>query len=181
MKPCPYCAEEIQDDAVKCRYCGEWLDESQRPTASAYYGPRGYVWNYEYRSKTEVWGWPLVHVAQGIDPRTGAPRVARGIIAIGNVAVGAVALGGIALGGFTFGGLSLGLLAVGGMAVGAAALGGLALALYLAVGGLAISLQYAIGALALAPYAISSTGVDPEFLRRLERWWPAIRDIFPGQ
>lgn len=70
MKPCPYCAEPIQDDAVKCRYCGEWLDESQRPAASgAYCGPRGYVWNYEYRSKTEVWGWPLVHIAQGIDRR----------------------------------------------------------------------------------------------------------------
>lgn len=126
-------------------------------------------YGHEYKSSKTLWGWPLVHIVQGMDPDTGRPRIAKGILAIGNVAIGAIAVGGTTFGGLTLGGFSVGLISIGGMSVGIlAALGGAALSLGIAIGGLAIG-TYAVGGFVLGFQVLGGNARDPQLLKLFNR------------
>jgi succinate dehydrogenase hydrophobic anchor subunit len=43
MKKCPFCAEEIQDEAVKCRFCGEFLDKASKDKTKWYFSTSAIV------------------------------------------------------------------------------------------------------------------------------------------
>jgi hypothetical protein len=126
--------------------------------------------SFEYRSKATLFGWPLLHVATGVDPATGRKRTAKGIIAMGNAPRGVIAFGDVAVGIIACGVFGYGVLSVSVVGVGVVALGSVAVGLGLAVGGVAVAPvalggatlgYYATGALAWGQHVISPGVHDP--------------------
>jgi predicted Ser/Thr protein kinase len=162
---------------------------SPQPTGTQFAIPKWAV-GIDYRSRTRLWGLPLLHVATGLDPATGRQRIATGIVAIGNVARGGLAIGGSAIGAIAFGGLAVGGIAFGGLALGVIAIGGLALALAAAFGGGAIapiamgggSIGYwAYGGGGWGAHVLSGLRVDPRAWDFFQPWAaPLLHWVFVG-
>ena len=135
---------------------------------------------YEFKSKANIGGWPLLHVSFNRDSATGKVMRARGIIAIGVHAQGVVALGLISYGVFAWGLLSIGLAAMGVVALGGIASGVVGLGLLAAQGvcavapvalGVAACGYIAAGVRAFGWHAASVNGiVDPVAGDIADRW-----------
>ena len=130
--------------------------------------------SYEYRSRLTVFGWPLVHVATGVDPATGRKRKARGIIAMGSAPLGVIAFGDYALGIIACGIFGVGVLSLSVFSVGLIALGTVAVGCTLSMGGIAVApiamggaaIGYlAQGALAWGTHALSP-GLNDSFAQK---------------
>jgi hypothetical protein len=92
---CPECNERISSEAFFCPKCGYVVKPH-------FMGGSWSAWGFEWKSKTEINGWPLVHVTIGFNRKTGKLFVSRGIIAIGQFGIGVITIAQFGIG-FLFG------------------------------------------------------------------------------
>jgi len=95
---------------------------------------QGTPFRYEYKSKSKIFGLPVVHINTGV-----GSYKAKGFVAIGPVAQGFVAIGALATGFIAIGALSIGVVAIGALAIALMAIGGTAIGA-LAIGGITVGI-----------------------------------------
>jgi len=167
---CPECQQPVSDEAPVCVHCGYTLRPAVR---------RGWrrAWGFEWRTKAEVFGLPLIHVAIGRDPQTLRLRGAKGIIAVGQFAVGLVTVAQFGVG-LLFG---FGQFVVGSVVVAQFA-GGLVFGLgqfasgYVAIGQAAIG-EYVRAQAAWGRYVWAGMRHDPQAVALFGKIWEGVKSL----
>lgn len=129
LSNCRECGKQVSRDAIMCPHCG-----APKPYEKEWSG-----FGFEYRSRAELWGLPLVHVC--FKYKHFRPRVARGIIAIGQFGVGIVTIAQFGVGVFTLAQFAVGALAICQIGLAVRALGQIVVVLDQGVGQLVYPLQ----------------------------------------
>jgi hypothetical protein len=141
---CPECGASVSDKAAACPKCGYPM----KPAADLNRLTHRFMWGYEWKSKAEILGLPLVHIAVGRNKETGKLMMAKGIIAIGQFGIGVITIAqfGIGL-----------LLGFGQFVGGFLAIGHFALGVYFGLGQFATGIT-AIGQFAFGRYVRAQVG-----------------------
>ena len=90
MKPCRECQHQISEQAFSCPNCG-----APYPAKAHWDG-----WGFEYKSKMEVFGLPLLHISFKYQANK-MPVPAKGVIAIGQFAAGILTISQFGVGVFS--------------------------------------------------------------------------------
>ena len=141
---CPECGATVSEKAATCPKCGYPM----KPMADLTLVTRRFLRGFEWRTKAEVFGWPLIHIAVGRNKETGRLMAAKGIIAVGQFGIGVITVAQFGIG-ILFG---LGQFVGGFLAIGQFALG-----IYFGLGQFAAGIT-AIGQLAFGGYVRAQIG-----------------------
>src|SRR5690606_16053048 len=100
VKKCPFCAEEIQSAAIKCRYCGEFVTDKEWERFAQRYQQQGEREKYEAWSRLDETQRQYLTSRFGIsspaEPGTANTRTGRLIWALAATALGLIVVFAIA-------------------------------------------------------------------------------------
>ena len=90
MKNCRECQHKVNEHAFACPNCG-----APYPAKETWDG-----WGYEYKTKSTVWGIPVLHISFKFRPNK-MPVPAKGFIAIGQFGIGVINISQFGIGVFS--------------------------------------------------------------------------------
>lgn len=170
---CPACGSDVSDRALTCSRCGHPMNSGVDASRAA-----GAVWRgFEWRTRAELFGWPVIHVAFGRDSETGKLLIAKGIIAVGQFGIGLITIAQFGVGLlFAFGQFTGGLFSIGQFAAGICfGLGQFATGAT-AIGQIAFG-KYVLAQLGYGEHVWSTKIKDPVAIEYFQDLWTAIKGL----